>query len=297
MNRTHAGLVALAGRPNVGKSTLLNALVGEKVSIVTPRPQTTRHRIVGLRNEAGVQIAFVDTPGIHSGGKRALNRVMNRTAAASLQGVDLCLLLVEAGHWQDEDTLALERAKAARAPLGLVVNKMDRVRPRDKLLPFLQSVSQRHDFAFVVPVSASRQENLETLLTEVRNRLPEAPFLYDPEQITDRSQRFLAAELVREKLTLALQQELPYSLTVEIEKYSEENDVLHIGAVIWVERENHKAIVIGAKGAVLKKVGSQARIDLERRLGRKVFLQLWVKLKEGWVDDDRALRSLGYEAP
>jgi GTP-binding protein Era len=297
MSQTRAGLVALVGRPNVGKSTLLNALVGEKVSIVTPKPQTTRHRIVGLLTEGDTQIGFVDTPGIHTGAKRALNRLMNKTAVAALEGVDLCLLLVEAGRWTDEDELVLQRARAAGVPLALVVNKIDRIKSRDQLLPYLQAASRRHAFAFVVPLSASRRENLAALLAEVRQRLPEAPFLYDPEQLTDRSQRFLAAELVREKLMRVLQQELPYALTVEIEEYREDKGLLRIGAVIWVERDGHKAIVIGAKGALLKKVGSQVRIELEKRLGQKVFLQLWVKVKEGWADDERALRSLGYESP
>jgi GTP-binding protein Era len=297
MSGTRAGLVALAGRPNVGKSTLLNALVGEKVSIVTPKPQTTRHRIIGLRSEDNVQIAFVDAPGIHEGGTRALNRQMNRTAVAALAGVDLCLLLVEAGRWTEDDELVLRRARSSGAPLALVVNKIDRIRTRAQLLPFLQDLSRRHDFVFVVPISASRRENLDALLSEVRSRLPETPFLYDPEQLTDRSQRFLVAELVRERLMLLLQQELPYSLSVEVEKYAEEKGILHISAVIWVEREGQKAIVIGAKGALLKKVGSQVRLGLEKRLGQKVFLQLWVKVKEGWADDERALRSLGYESP
>jgi GTP-binding protein Era len=178
-----------------------------------------------------------------------------------------------------------------------VVNKIDRIRTRAQLLPFLQDLSRRHDFVFVVPISASRRENLDALLSEVRSRLPETPFLYDPEQLTDRSQRFLVAELVRERLMLLLQQELPYSLSVEVEKYAEEKGILHISAVIWVEREGQKAIVIGAKGALLKKVGSQVRLGLEKRLGQKVFLQLWVKVKEGWADDERALRSLGHESP
>lgn len=297
MSGTRAGLVTLVGRPNVGKSTLLNSLVGEKVSITTPKPQTTRHRIVGLRTENDVQMAFVDTPGIHSGGKRAINRLMNRTAVAALQAVDLALLVVEAGRWADDDRLVLKHASAAHVPLGLVVNKVDRIRAREELLPFLEDLSRRHDFAFVVPVSARRRENLDALLDEVRSRLPVGPFLYDPEQLTDRSERFLVSELVRERLTLALQQELPYALTVEVENYSEEKDILHISAVIWVERESHKAIVIGKNGGLLKKVGTQARMALEKKLGRKAFLQLWVKVKTGWSDDERALRSLGYEAP
>lgn len=297
MSTTRAGLVALIGRPNVGKSTLLNALVGEKVSIVTPKPQTTRHRIIGLLTEGDTQIGFVDTPGIHAGASRALNRLMNKTAMAALQGVDLALLLVEAGRWSDEDQLVLSRAIGAGVPLGLVINKVDRIKPRDRLLPFLQQASARHAFAFVVPLSASRGENLDGLLAEIHRRLPPQPFLYDPEQLTDRSQRFLVAESIREKLMLSLQQELPYGLTVEIEQYAEEEGLLRIAAVIWVERESHKGIVIGAKGALLKRIGSQVRHELEKSLAQKVFLQLWVKVKEGWADDERALRSLGYETP
>jgi len=295
MSETRAGMVALVGRPNVGKSTLLNALVGEKVSIVTPKPQTTRHRIIGLRSEDNMQIAFVDTPGIHASTPRALNRLMNKTALAALSGVDLCLMLVEAGRWTEDDALVLQRAKQVGVPLALVVNKIDRIKERDRLLPFLQETSRRHEFTFVVPLSASRRENLGALLGEVQQRLPVAPFLFDPEQLTDRSQRFMVGEAVREKLMLQLQQELPYSLTVEVEKYTEEDGLLHIAAIIWVERESHKAIAIGAKGSVLKKVGSQVRVELEKRLAQKVFLQLWVKVKSGWADDERALQSLGYE--
>lgn len=291
------GLIALAGRPNVGKSTLLNALVGEKLSIVTSKPQTTRHRIIGLRTGEGVQMAFVDMPGIHAGGKRALNRLMNKVAVAALEGVDLCLFLVEAGRWTEEDDLVLARIRSAGIPVGLIANKIDRLRRREQLLPYLQDAHSKHAFAFSVPLSASKGENLEALLGEIRTRLPEAPFLYEADQLTDRSERFLVAELVREKLMIALQQELPYALTVEVEKYAEENELLHIAAVIWVEREGHKGIVIGAQGRLLKHIGTQVRQELERRLERKVFLQLWVKVKANWSDDERALQTLGFDQP
>lgn len=297
MSKTRSGLVAIVGRPNVGKSTLLNALVGEKVSIVTPKPQTTRHRIVGLLTQDGIQVGFVDTPGIHSQAKKALNRLLNKTAVSALQGVDLCLFVIEAGHWDAEDELVLERLRQAGIPVGLVVNKVDHIKSREQLLPFLQQMSGRHEFQFIVPVSASRGENLDGLLREVRARMPESPFFYPEDQLTDRSERFLVAELVREKLTRSLQQELPYALTVEIEQYELDGEMLRISAVIWVERPGQKAIVIGAGGSLLKRVGQQTRLELEKRLERKVFLQLWVKVKEGWSDDERALQSLGYDAP
>ena len=295
MAKTHCGLVAIVGRPNVGKSTLLNALVGEKVSIVTPKPQTTRHRIVGLLTDADTQIAFVDTPGIHGQAKTALNRLMNRTAVSALAGVDLVLFVCEAGRWTDDDQLTLDRLRGTAAPVGLVVNKVDRVKAKPVLLPFLKETAVRSTFAFSVPVSATKRDNLAPLFAEIRARLPEAPFLYDAEQLTDRSQRFLVAELVREKLMISLQQEIPYALTVEVEEYREDGALLRISTVIWVDRDGQKAIVIGAGGAQLKRIGRQVRLELEKRLERKVFLQLWVKVKSGWADDDRALRSLGYD--
>lgn len=289
-----SGLVTLFGRPNVGKSTLVNALVGEKVSIVTPKPQTTRHRIVGVATRGDVQIGLVDTPGLHGGHGHALNRVMNESAVASLEGVDAAVLVVEAGRWSDGDDRALARVRAAGLPAGLVVNKVDRVRRKEELLPFLEACAKRHDFAFVVPLSASRGDNLDPLVEEISRLLPAGEFLFPQDEYTDRSLRFLAAEAVREKLMLHLREELPYSVAVEIEAFEESPRGPRIHAVIWVAREAHKRMVIGEGGAMLKRVGRGARLDLSERLDAAVDLRLWVKVREDWYDDEGTVRSLGY---
>jgi len=289
------GFVALVGRPNVGKSTLLNRLLGQKVSITSSRPQTTRNRILGIKSEPDYQAVYVDTPGLHLGAKRAVNRFMNREAGSALLDVDVVIFLIEALRWTEEDDNVLERLREIDTPVILAVNKVDRVKDKERLLPFLQEVSAKADFADVVPLSATKGSNTETLERLAVERLPESPPLFPEEQLTDRSERFLAAELVREKLIGHLGEELPYSLAVEIEKFDErKKDRLSISALIWVERPGQKKIVIGREGHVLKEVGRQARIDMERLFGAKVFLELWVKVKEGWADDERALRSLGY---
>jgi GTPase len=291
-----AGFVALVGRPNVGKSTLMNALLKRKLSIVSPKPQTTRHRILGVIHHPDYQIALVDTPGLHHGERRQLNALMNRAAAASLVEADLVAFVVEALRFTEEDAEVLERIRAAGLPTVLLVNKADKVHPRERLLPFIQELSARHPFMDVVPLSALKAKNLDVLPTVFARHLPESPPLFPEEQWTDRSERFLAAELIREKLTRRLAQELPYGLSVEIERWSETEDGrLEIGAVIWVERAGQKAIVIGEGGAVLKDVGRQARQELNRLLERRVHLELWVKVKENWADDARALRAFGYE--
>lgn len=289
------GFVALIGRPNVGKSTLLNAVVGEKVSIVAPKPQTTRHRINGVRTDGHTQLVFVDTPGLHPRAPKALNVAMNRAAAASLADVDLIVFVVEAGRWTDEDEFVLEHLRGVRPPVALVINKVDRVRERAHLLPDIDRLTQRYPFAFVVPLSARRGENLEALLGELEKRMPEGPFLYPADQPTDRSERFLVAEVVREKLVLALHDELPYALAVEVDSFHRDGKLLRVDAVIWVGKANHKAMVIGRGGRTLKHVGERARRELEARFGEKVFLRLWVKVKEGWSDDERMLRSLGLD--
>lgn len=291
---THAGMVALVGRPNVGKSTLVNALVGEKVSIVTPKPQTTRHRIVGVLTEPGFQIALVDTPGLHTSAKSALNRVLNETAMASLSGIDVVLFLIEAGQWRSEDAAALARLEKLRMPVGLVVNKVDRVPNKDELLPFIQDVSSKREFAFVAPVSAKKQKNLDSIVRECRERMPEGPFLFPEDEYTDRNLRFIAAETVREKLTLYLQQELPYSAAVEIERFETGGEQIEIHACIWVSRDNHKAIVIGKSGLMLKKIGRAARLDLVERLDHRVDLRLWVKVRDNWIDSEASVRELGH---
>ena len=290
-----AGFAALVGRPNVGKSTLLNALIGEKLSIVTPRPQTTRHRVLGVLNSGQAQIALLDTPGLHAGARRALNRAMNRTAAAALHDADLCVLVVEALRFTEEDELVLRRLRASARPAIAAVNKIDRVRPRQKLLPFIAELAGRFEFADVVPVSALRSENLAALIGAMAKLLPESPPLFPREQLTDRDVRFRIAEVIREKLTLELDQELPYGIAVEVERSLEEDGQLLVDAAIWVDRAGQKPIVIGAHGERLKRIGRGARLELNRALARRLHLTRWVKVRKGWADDARALKQLGVE--
>jgi GTP-binding protein Era len=290
-----AGFAALVGRPNVGKSTLLNALVGEKLSIVTSRPQTTRHRILGMLNRPGLQVAFVDTPGLHLGERRALNRAMNRTAAAALADADIVLFVMEALRFYEEDEAVLQRIKNSGRECIAIVNKVDMVNPRDKLLPFVAELSAKHAFLDIVPVSAEKGVNLDRLIDVIAARLPESPELFPPEQRTDRSVGFQIAETIREKLTMELVEELPYGIAVEIEQQKEEEGQLVIDAVIWVDRAGQKPIVIGAKGSRLKRIGQKARTELNARLGKRLHLNLWVKVREDWADDARALAQLGME--
>ena len=291
-----SGFVALAGRPNVGKSTLLNALVGQKISIVTPRPQTTRHRLIGLLQLPRAQIAFVDTPGLHLGQRRALNRAMNRTAAAALGDADIVLLLLEALRWTEEDELALARVRDSGRAAIAVVNKIDRVRPRERLLPYLKELAERHEFRAIVPISARSGSNLDDLRRVIVETLPAGPAMFPADQVTDRTPSFRIAEIIREKLTLELVEELPYGIAVELEQHETLPDGRQeVSAVIWVDRAGHKPIVIGADGSRLKRVGRAARLELNRLLGGRFHLTLWVKVREDWADDARALRQLGLE--
>ncbi|HTX24972.1 MAG TPA: GTPase Era [Steroidobacteraceae bacterium] len=292
----HAGFAALVGRPNVGKSTLLNALIGEKLSIVTPRPQTTRQRVLGVLNCDAAQIALVDTPGLHRGARRALNRAMNRSAATALHDADLCVLVVEATKWTEEDELVLRRIRESGHPAVAVVNKIDRMRAREQLLPFLAELAGRFAFAEIVPISALKSQNLDALVGVIGRLLPEAAPLFPRAQRTDRDLGFRIAEVIREKLTLELDQELPYGIAVEIERAVEEEGQLVVDAAIWVDRAGQKPIVIGAGGARLKRVGRSARLELNRALGRRLHLTLWVKVREGWADSARALKQLGLES-
>jgi GTPase len=290
-----SGFAALVGRPNVGKSTLLNALVGEKLSIVTPRPQTTRHRILGIYTSASEQIAFLDTPGLHREAPRALNKAMNRTATAALEEADIVVLVLEALKWTGEDELALERvARAGRAALA-AVNKVDRVRPRERLLPYLKELGERHPFLAIVPVSALKSDNIADLRRTIAAHLPQGPVLYPDGELTDRGIEFRIAEMIREKLTLELNQEVPYGIAVEVERMAEEDGQLMVDAAIWVDREGQKPIVIGAKGERLKRVGTAARLTLNEMLKRRLHLTLWVKVRENWADNARALKELGLE--
>jgi GTP-binding protein Era len=290
-----SGFAALVGRPNVGKSTLLNALVGEKLSIVTPRPQTTRHRILGIANLPTAQIAFVDTPGLHREGRRALNKAMNRTAAAALDDADLVVLVVEAPKWEEGDDLALTRIARAQRPAVLAVNKIDRVRPRERLLPYLAALAARYQFLAIVPVSALKADNVADLRDTIAAHLPASPALFPAGEVTDRGSSFRIAELIREKLTLELNQELPYGIAVEVEQMQEEDGQLMVDASIWVDREGQKPIVIGARGERLKRVGRAARLAVNELLGRRTHLNLWVKVRENWADNARALKQLGVE--
>ena len=289
------GFAALVGRPNVGKSTLLNALVGQKLSIVTPRPQTTRHRILGLVQLPNAQIAFVDTPGLHSQAKRALNKAMNRTAAAALEDADLVVFVVEALVWNAEDELVLQRIARAGRPVLVAVNKVDRAKPRERLLPYLAELDRRHGFLALVPVSALKEKNLDDLRTAIAAHLPVSAPLFPDGELTDRGIQFRIAEMIREKLTLELNQEVPYGIAVEVEKLAEEDGQLNVDAAIWVDREGQKPIVIGAKGERLKRVGTSARLALNGLLGRRLHINLWVKVRENWADNARALRELGLE--
>jgi GTP-binding protein Era len=291
-----AGHVAIVGRPNVGKSTLVNALVGRKVSIVTAKPQTTRHRILGVVNRSNAQLVLIDTPGMHESSRRVMNQYMNRVALNSSQDADVILFLVEALRFTEEDLWVWERVRGLKQPLFLVINKVDRVHPKDKLLPFLDEMSQRVPASGMIPISALESDNLEPLVELVGSRLPVAPPLFAADVLTDRNEPFHAAEVVREKLTLKLREELPYGINVQIERFAEEEGRVMINAVIWVERAGQKAIVIGQGGERLKEIGRLARIELNDLWQRSVHLELWVKVKENWADSEMALRQFGYES-
>jgi GTP-binding protein Era len=289
------GFAAIVGRPNVGKSTLLNALLGRKISIVSPKPQTTRHRILGILTRPDAQVIFVDTPGLHAGARRAMNRHMNRAALVSLQDADVNVFVVEALRWTDEDQRVLDELVKQNRPIILVLNKADKVFPRERLLPFIEELNRRASFAEIVPLSALKRSNIGELPATIARYLPQSPPHFPEDQVTDRSQEFQAAEIIREKLTLRLRQELPYGVTVMIEQFKEEDGRLLINAVIWVERSGQKAIVIGNAGEQLKEIGRAARLEMNELFQRPVHLELWVKVKENWSDNETALRQLGYE--
>jgi GTP-binding protein Era len=292
-----SGYVAIIGRPNVGKSTLINNVLGQKLCITSRRPQTTRHRILGIKTTKTSQLIYVDTPGLHPDNKRAMNRYLNRAAAGSIGGVDVILFLIEGLVWTDDDALVLDRLRShAQAPVILVINKVDKLEDKGELLPQIEKLSVEFEFAGIVPISARRGQNVDTLEKTVLKFMPEGELIYPEEQFTDRSSRFLASELVREKLFRHLGQELPYSLTVEIEEFDEQDPkMLRIGAVIYVERAGQKGIVIGKGGELLKSIGKEARIEMQSLFDTKVFLRLWVKVRDGWSDNERMLQNLGYK--
>ncbi len=293
--QSYCGLVAIVGRPNVGKSTLLNRLLGQKVSITSRKPQTTRHRILGIDTDANRQAIYVDTPGLHQEEKRAINRYMNRAASTTLADVGVVLFVVEGTRWQDDDQLVLDKIKESGLPCYLVVNKVDKVEDKEALMAQLQALSAKFSFEHIVPVSAKNGKMVDELRELVFNSLPPSDFYYPEDYITDRSSRFMAAEIIREKLMRFTGDELPYSTTVEIEQFKlGDNGVYRISGLILVERESQKRMVIGKGGQHLKTIGEHARKDMENLFDNKVFLELWVKVKQGWADDERALRSLGY---
>ncbi|EJP29495.1 GTP-binding protein Era [Haemophilus sputorum HK 2154] len=293
--KTYCGFIAIVGRPNVGKSTLLNKILGQKISITSRKAQTTRHRIVGIHTEGAYQAIYVDTPGLHIEEKRAINRLMNRAASSAIGDVDLIIFVVEGTKWTEDDEMVLNKLRAAKAPVVLAINKIDNVKEKDELLPHITELSQKFDFVEILPISAQRGKNVHILQKIVRDSLREGVHHFPEEYVTDRSQRFMASEIIREKLMRFTGEELPYSVTVEIEQFKvNERGVYEINGLILVEREGQKKMVIGAKGQKIKTIGIEARADMERLFDAQVHLELWVKVKSGWADDERALRSLGY---
>ncbi|MDO3384110.1 GTPase Era [Gilvimarinus algae] len=292
---SRCGFVAIVGRPNVGKSTLLNHMLGQKVSITSRKPQTTRNNVTGIKTEGRDQIVFVDTPGLHKHEPRAINRYMNRAAGSAMKDVDLVIFVVDRLAWTEEDEMVARQLEQAGSPVILAVNKVDKIDDKNALLPHLQSLSARLGADEIIPLSALRGINLDRLQDIILNYLPEGPHFYDDDQFTDRSARFMVAEIIREKITRQLGDELPHQMAVEIEEYKHDGKTLHIGALILVERDGQKRILIGNQGDRIKQIGQQARLDIEALLDGKVMLRLWVKVKSGWSDDERALRSLGYD--
>ena len=295
-SKQHCGFVAIVGRPNVGKSTLLNQLLGQKVSITSRKAQTTRHRIVGIDTQGDDQIIYIDTPGLHIEEKRAINRLMNRAASSSIGDVELVIFVVEGTHWNEDDEMVAGKLKDCKAPILLVINKIDNVTDKTQLLPHIQEVSQKINFLDVVPISAEKGEGVDIIKDIVKKHLPVGQHHFPEDYITDRSQRFMASEIIREKLMRFLGDELPYSVTVEIEQFNvdERSGMYRINGLILVERDGQKKMVIGNKGEKIKKIGIEARKDMQLFFDNKVHLELWVKVKAGWADDERALRSLGY---
>lgn len=292
---SHCGFVAIIGRPNVGKSTLLNNILGQKVSITSHKPQTTRHRLLGIKTEGDNQFVFVDTPGLQEKTPRELNKFMNNAAFSSLAGIDVVLFMVEATGWRKSDEWVLERLKKMDTPVILGINKVDLLKTKEELLPLMKQCGAKYDFDTMIPLCAEKGDGVPELLTLLKKYLPESPWYFPKEQTVDREGQFIAAETVREKLMRYLSEELPYSLTVTLDQFKEEEGILNISALVWVEKNSQKGIVIGKGGTMLKKIGTLARKDMERYFKQKVFLQIWVKVKKGWADDEKLLKQLGYD--
>jgi len=294
VTQTHCGYIGIIGRPNVGKSTLLNTILGQKLSITCKKPQTTRHQILGIKTENGAQAIYVDTPGMHRNQEKALNRYMNRAASGIIHDVDVIVFIIEP-KWTPEEDWIVERLKHAECPVILAINKVDTIKDKAELLPLIESYAKKMNFAQIVPISAKQEKQVDALEKTLAQYLPKQDFIYPEDQITDRSERFLAAEIIREKLMRSLGQELPYVLTVEIDLFKEQGGIYDIAATIYVQRDSQKAIIIGAKGQKLKEIGTEARLDMQKMFEQKIHLQLWVKVRENWADDERMLRQLGYE--
>lgn len=291
----YCGYIALVGRPNVGKSTLLNRILDQKISITSRKPQTTRHSILGVRTDGHYQYIYVDTPGIHLGSKKVMNKMMNKTAIRVLNDVDVIVFVTDGTIWHEEDEYVLSLIQEAKVPCIWVLNKIDNIADKKVLLPWIEATSKRYPFAAVIPISARTGVQTDTLHTQIESFLPESPHLFPGTQLTDRSIKFLCTEIVREKIFRHCGQELPYSTTVELESYKDTPQIVRIAALIWVEKESHKRMIIGDKGEKLKEMATQARIDMEKLLEKKVFLQCWCKVKSGWSDNERTLQALGYE--
>ncbi len=294
MTEPRCGYVAIIGRPNVGKSTLLNHILGQKLCITSRKPQTTRHTLLGIKTEADLQMIFVDTPGIHTNQERAINRVMNRSAASVISDVDVLVFVVDRFEWSEADEYVAKYLSNSTVPVIVAVNKVDMIEDKEALLPHLKFLETKVNAADLIPLSALRRTNLDELEEKIKTYMPERMHMFPEDQITDRSERFLAAEIVREKIMRQLGAEVPYQVTVEIEEFRAEKKVTHISALILVERDGQKKIIIGSNGERIKKIGEQARADIESLLDCKVMLRTWVKVRSGWSDDERALRSLGY---
>ena len=286
---------AIIGRPNVGKSTLLNSLLGEKISITSPKPQTTRWQILGIKNFPDAQIIFIDTPGMHTGEKRAMNRYMNRIANSVLLDADVIIFMIDATNFRHEDEMVLAKLQQVEKPVILAINKIDLLENKAEILPLIEKFKDKFAFAHIIPLSVLEEQNTEALEKEIIALLPEGPALFPEDQVTDKSLRFQIAEIIREKLIQCTEEELPYATTVEVEQFKENEKITEISAIIWVERQGQKVIIIGKKGERLKKIGTLARRDIERLIDKKVFLRLWIKIKENWTDSEQALKSLGYE--
>ena len=294
-NKFRCGFVSIVGRPNVGKSTLVNTILKNNISIVTRKPQTTRNRILGIHTRSNYQAILVDTPGIHINEKKVINKMMNKTALNAIMDTDLNLFLCEANRWVKEDDVALKQIKKSDAPSILLLNKIDLISPKEKILESISKLSEKHKFKEIIPISAKNRDSLNVLMDKIPLLLPDSPQLYETEMLTDRSRPFMTSEKIREKLLTQLNQEVPYGLSVEIEKFEEKNNAIEIAALIWVERESQKGIVVGKNGNVLKKIGSSARIELVNYFEKRIHLKLWVKVKENWADSERDLQSMGFD--